>query len=79
MEHSSIELEREADLMLSFEGEKDEFRVLIENKINAQFQLNQAKDYKTRALGYVERGECVKCITVLLAPKSYITIAKSSH
>ncbi|MGQ7890618.1 hypothetical protein [Paenibacillus sp. WC2504] len=79
IEHSVIELERESDIIVTFHGDHGEVRFLIENKINAQFQQNQASDYKKRAIGYIQRNECAECITILFAPEAYINKAKHSH
>lgn len=78
-EHSVIELERESDLEIAFSSPVGEILFLIENKINAQFQKEQAEAYKNRASEYVRRGKCSECYTVLLAPGSYITSVKSKH
>lgn len=79
LEHSSVELERESDIILSLESDEGDIMILIENKIDAQFQPHQAEDYKKRALGYIQRGECADCITVLLAPNSYISKVKGYY
>ncbi|MCG5252443.1 hypothetical protein [Brevibacillus agri] len=78
-EHSVFELERESDLEITFEGSIGEELFLIENKINVQFQPNQAEDYKSRGIEYVRRGKCAKCYTVLFAPKNYIQMIKPAH
>lgn len=78
-EHSVFELERESDLEITFEGSKGEVLFLIENKINAQFQPNQADDYKNRGIEYIRRGKCVEFYTILFAPEGYIQMIKSSH
>ncbi|MBE2913706.1 hypothetical protein [Anoxybacillus flavithermus] len=79
VEHSVFELERESDFEITFESPKGEVLFLIENKINAQFQPNQAEDYKNRGIEYVRRGKCVKFYTVLFAPEDYIKMIKPSH
>lgn len=77
--HSVFELERESDLEMIFQSEEGDVFFLIENKINAQFQSDQALDYKKRGLEYVRRGKCIKSYTVLFAPQNYIDRAKSIH
>lgn len=77
--HSVFELERESDLEIAFQNPEGDIFFLIENKINAQFQPNQALDYKKRGLDYERRGMCIKSYTVLLAPQAYIHTVKSTH
>lgn len=78
-DHSVYELERESDLEIAFEGSQGEVLFLIENKINASFQKNQAEDYTKRAAEYVRRGKCSQCYTVLFAPEDYIERFKTVH
>lgn len=78
-DHSVYELERESDLEIAFEGFNGELLLLIENKINASFQKNQAEDYTKRAAEYVRRGKCSQCYTVLFAPEDYIDRFKTVH
>lgn len=78
-EHSVYELERESDLEIAFKGLKGEVLFLIENKINAQFQPNQAEDYKNRGIEYIRRGKCVECYTILFAPDDYIQMIRADH
>lgn len=78
-EHSVFELERESDLEIAFKGSKGEVLFLIENKINAQFQPNQADDYKNRGIEYIRRGKCAEFYTILFAPEGYIQMIKPSH
>lgn len=52
-------------------------RLLIENKISASFQPQQAERYRERGATYVERGECVAFYTVLVAPAQYFGDDKS--
>lgn len=47
-------------------------RLLIENKIDAGFQVDQAIRYRKRAETYLNRGECALCTTVLVAPSRYL-------
>lgn len=78
-DHSVYELERESDLEIAYESKDGEVLFLIENKINASFQKEQAEDYIKRAAEYVRRGKCIKCYTVLFAPSSYIEQFRSVH
>lgn len=44
-------------------------RILIENKLDAAFQPQQAERYRTRGDAYLQNGECDRWVTVLLAPR----------
>lgn len=78
-DHSVYELERESDLEIAFESKNGEILFLIENKINANFQIDQAEDYLKRAEEYVRREKCSQCYTVLFAPAAYIDQFRSIH
>lgn len=78
-DHSVYELERESDLEIAFDSKDGEVLFLIENKINASFQIDQAEDYTKRAAEYVRRGKCSQCYTVLFAPAAYIEQFQSVH
>lgn len=78
-EHSVFELERESDLEIAFQSTEGEILFLIENKINAQFQPEQAMDYERRAKEYVRRGKCIEAFSVLFAPHDYIESVKTVH
>lgn len=56
----------ETDIFLSF---ADGGHVLIENKITAPFQENQAERYRARAAHHAQSG--IAALTVLIAPESY--------
>lgn len=77
--HSVFELERESDLEMVFQDGESKFIFLVENKINAQFQKNQAMDYMNRGKDYVRRGLCDDFLTVLFAPHHYIQAIKNTH
>ena len=47
------------------------YRLLIENKVGANLQPQQAERYHERGQGYVRHGICSAFYTVLVAPKSY--------
>jgi hypothetical protein len=46
--------------------------ILIENKIDAEFQELQAHRYKARADDFVKNECCGKCVCVLIAPGEYV-------
>jgi hypothetical protein len=63
----------ESDLELTLQSsEGNRVRLLIENKVNASFQPQQAERYRARAEGYVKAGHCVAARTVLIAPHRYL-------
>src|SRR5438093_13558427 len=68
--HSVIALGRESDLELELEGK---IRVLIENKLDAPLQENQANGYRERAKDYVEKMGFASAPTVIVAPASYFS------
>jgi len=63
----------ESDLELVVAAAAD-FRavLLVENKIDASFQPDQAARYHQRARDYVDRGAARACRTVLVAPHRYL-------
>ena len=62
----------ESDLEVALEsGGGDPVRLLIENKVNAGFQPQQAERYRTRGSTYLERGDCSSFRTVLVAPDRF--------
>lgn len=62
----------ESDLEVIVEGANgSRFCLLIENKVNASFQPNQAARYRHRGETYVRQGKVDAFQTVLVAPRSY--------
>jgi len=61
----------ESDLVLTFHSEAGAILALVENKVDAAFQLNQPQRYIERANGYRETGRYGQVITVLMAPQIY--------
>lgn len=53
--------------------------VLLENKVDAQFQPEQAERYALRASGKVESGEAAASATLLTAPADYLASASSAE
>src|SRR4051812_47031879 len=66
--HSSGESDLEVDF-LSADGVKT--RLLIENKVRAGFQLQQAERYHLRGASYIAAGVCAAYHTVIVAPRRY--------
>lgn len=58
----------ETDIFVAFE---DDTALLIENKLSAGFQPEQAERYRARAAHHAGRG--LRCRTVLIAPKVYLS------
>jgi hypothetical protein len=70
--HSVIHYTGESDLeidFLDFEGKC--WRLLIENKIGAAFQVDQAKRYIQRGEAYLNAKICHEFRTVIIAPENY--------
>jgi len=64
----------ESDLAFKIKTETQEIIFLLENKIDTDFQPNQAVRYRQRGQKRIEDGECDKFHTILLAPKKYIIL-----
>ena len=62
----------ESDLAIIYKSETNKHLLLLENKINAGMQPDQAKRYKLRGENYKENGECNIFYTVLIAPEVYL-------
>ncbi|MBN2732392.1 MAG: PD-(D/E)XK nuclease family protein [Balneolaceae bacterium] len=63
----------ESDLAFKIKINNDEIIFLIENKVNASFQTDQAERYRRRGEQRKAKGECDKYFTLLVAPGKYIT------
>jgi hypothetical protein len=62
----------ESDLAFKIKTDKEAIIFLLENKIDANFQPDQAGRYRQRGQKRIEDGECDRFYTVLLAPRKYI-------
>lgn len=72
-ERSATVSNGESDLEVTILGPgARHYRLLIENKVGAQFQPRQAERYLERGEAYVRRGYCHAFRTVLVAPKRYL-------
>lgn len=68
----------ESDLEVVFEDEsKCRTRLLIENKVAASLQPQQAERYSLRARSYMAREDCGRSLTVLCAPSRYFGNSQS--
>jgi len=64
----------ESDLVLKFAGiDGKGYIMLIENKIAADFQPDQALRYRQRGDEFIKAGECSDYSTVLVAPSDYLS------
>ena len=75
-QHSVSNSLGQSDLEVACRDSKDQvWRILIENKIYAGYQPEQARRYKRRGELYKKRGCCNNFITVLTAPTKFIGTA----
>jgi hypothetical protein len=64
----------ESDLeILLRDSDGNQVQLLIENKVNANLQPQQAERYQLRGQSYLEQGNCAKFCTVIVAPKRYFS------
>lgn len=62
----------ESDLEVTFaNGYNERTRFLVENKVGAGLQPQQAERYRLRGAGYVSRGLCTRYYSVIAAPSRY--------
>lgn len=74
--NSVMQLIGESDLEVTFlTDEGSVINCLIENKISANLQPQQAVRYQKRGLDYRHRGECDVYYTVLIAPERYFGLS----
>ena len=70
----------ESDLELTWQRNDGTFaKLLIENKVDAGFQRDQAARYHQRSQDYVANGICVSVWTVVLAPAAYFQADRGSY
>ena len=62
----------ETDVLLEYKSEEKTIGVLIENKLDALFQPDQAARYDARAAQYVDSESFDETYSVLVAPQQYI-------
>jgi hypothetical protein len=62
----------ETDVLVFFSKTNERIALLIEDKIGANFTDRQAERYRERAQEMVRKGEADRCLTVLIAPQSYL-------
>ena len=80
IEVSKVEAEGESDLVVVFEHAETKIRkaALIENKIDATLQHDQAARYYRRGNQSVKRGEFQEFIVVLCAPQLYVDASNAA-
>ena len=69
----------ESDLEVAFQLHQKRCWVLIENKVDAAFQPNQAQRYKKRGQEYIRTNQCDVFNTVLIAPQEYLEHAREAQ
>lgn len=63
----------ESDIEISFIDDQGRTAIiLVENKVDANFQKDQVERYGDRGMGYVQSGKCDYFFTVLTAPLGYM-------
>ena len=70
---SHAELEGESDLVVAWKDESGVILALIENKIAAAFQPDQAGRYSKRAARWRSEPGIARVVTMLLAPEEYLS------
>lgn len=71
--HSLSDETGETDIAILCECKNKKYMFLIENKIDADFQPDQAERYRLRGENHISNNECDKFYTCLVAPKKYLT------
>jgi hypothetical protein len=61
----------ESDLELEVSLDSRLVRILVENKVRAGLQRDQAIRYAKRAQMHVDRGDCHECHVLIMAPATY--------
>jgi hypothetical protein len=75
---SHADIDGESDLLVAFEQNGRTIIALIENKIAAIFQPDQALRYRKRAERWAKMDGISSVVTVLIAPEEYMSHAGSS-
>ncbi len=70
-ERSVLTVNGESDLELTLLTKGKKVKILIENKIDAILQPNQAERYHERAKAYCDDDGCDRVMTVIIAPAVY--------
>ena len=71
--HSVSDSDGETDLLLRVNADGQRVAVFIENKVAALEQHEQAKRYHIRAAREQQQGKCDSYVTVICAPKRYLS------
>ena len=75
--HSVTDYEGESDIVLLVRSGSRRTALMIENKIGAPEQEKQAERYHSRGRRLVKEGHADDYLTVILAPRSYLTALPS--
>ena len=63
----------ETDILFSYKNDEKTIFILIENKLDAEFQTNQFNRYQERGLKYLKEKKCDELYIILIAPHEYCT------
>lgn len=64
----------ETDILFSYTSNGQKIYLLIENKLDSEFQQNQGLRYQNRGEKYVNTNECNSFYTLLIAPRDYLKV-----
>lgn len=70
-ERSVSTLSGESDLELTLRAAGETVKALVENKVDAPLQPDQAERYRERACAYRKDGTCERVVTAVVAPAVY--------
>jgi hypothetical protein len=76
-ERSVLTQTGESDIELTFAGNGQKFRLLIENKVDAPLQPRQGVRYLERGKIYCESGVCHEVKAIIVGPAVYLANAES--
>ncbi len=62
----------ETDIMILFDSNGKKIIVLVENKLDSNFQEKQFERYEQRGIRYLEEQTCSEYFIVLIAPNQYV-------
>lgn len=80
VQHSAVRYNGESDLELTWDlPDGRRARLLVENKVNAEFQPDQAERYRVRAEKYLRDRDCAVAATLLIAPSAYLKRTGQEH
>lgn len=78
-QHSVADFTGESDLLLTYTDDRQKWLILVEDKIDAIFQKDQALRYFQRARGAIGKDGVAWATTVLAAPQKYFGDNEQKH